>query len=68
MVRLAVDELIDRLDITIEVLSTHSAVGGVDDLIEAVDLAKKILQLSVKPFTLQSLTKLSKALTDIDKP
>ena len=37
MVRLAVDELIERLDITIEVLSTHTAVGGVDDLIEAVD-------------------------------
>ena len=68
MVRLAVDELIERLEITIEVLSTHTAVGGVDDLIEAVDLAKKILQHYVKPFTLQSLTKLSKALTDIDKP
>ena len=68
MVRLAVEELIERLDITKEVLSTHTNVGGVDSLIEAVDLAKKILQHYVKPFTLQSLTELSKALTDIDKP
>ena len=68
MTRLAVDELIERLEITVEVLKTHTNVGGVDSLIEAVDLAKKILQHYVKPFTLQSLTKLSKALTDIDKP
>ena len=68
MARLAVDELIERLEITKEVLATHTSAGGTDSLIEAVDLAKKILQHYVKPFTLQSLTKLSKALTDIDTP
>lgn len=68
MVRLAVDELIERLEITKEVLATHTSAGGTDSLIEAVDMAKKILQHYVKPFTLQSLNKLSKALTDIDTP
>jgi len=68
MTRLAVDELIERLEITKEVLANHTSAGGTDSLIEAVDLAKKILEHYVKPFTLQSLTKLSKALTDIDKP
>ena len=68
MTRLAVDELIERLVITKEVLATHTSAGGTDSLIEAVDLAIKILQHYVKPFTLQSLTKLSKALTDIDTP
>ncbi len=68
MVRLAVDELIERLDITIEVLKTHTAVGGVDSLIEAVEMAKNILSHYVKPFTLQSQAELRKHLTDMDKP
>ena len=68
MTRLAVDELIERLEITKEVLATHTSAGGTDSLIEAVDLAKKILQHYVKPFTIQSLEKLSKQLTDIDTP
>jgi len=68
LTRLAVDELIERLDITVEVLRTHTQVGGVDSLIEAVDLAKKILAHYVKPFTLQSQDELKKHLTDIDKP
>ena len=68
MPRLAVDEVIERLEITKEVLATHTSAGGTDSLIEAVELASKILQHYVKPFTLQSLAKLSESLTDIDKP
>ena len=68
MTQLAVDELIERLEITQEVLATHTSAGGTDSLIEAVELASKILQHYVKPFTLQSLTKLSESLTDIDTP
>ena len=68
MTRLAVDELIERLEITKEVLATHTSAGGTDSLIEAVELASKILQHYVKPITLQSLSKLSESLTDIDKP
>ena len=68
MTRLAVDELIERLAITKEVLATHTSAGGTDSLIEAVDLAQKILLHYVKPFTIQSLEKLSKQLSDIDRP
>ena len=68
MARLAVDELIERLEITKEVLATHTSAGGTDSLIEAVDLAQKILLHYVKPFTIQSLEKLSKQLSDIDRP
>jgi len=67
MTRLAVDELVERLDITIEVLK-NSETAGVDSLIEAVDLAKRILAHYVRPFTLQNTDELRKHLTDIDKP
>ena len=61
MVRLAVEELIERLDITIEVLKTHTNVGGVDSLVEAVTLA-------VKPFSFTSAEALQKHITKHDRP
>ena len=67
MVRLAVEELIERLDITMEVLK-DSKTAGADSLIEAVALCKDILQHYVKPFTLQSPEALKKHMTEIDKP
>ena len=67
MVRLAVEELIERLDITKEVLTTHTNVGGVDSLIEAVDLAQKILQHYVKPFSYTSNEDLSKSISELDR-
>ena len=67
MVRLAVEELIERLDITMEVLK-NSDTAGVESLIEAVDLAKKILAHYVKPFSMQSMAEVRKHLTGIDKP
>ena len=67
MVRLAVEELIERLDITVEVLK-DSKTAGVESLIEAVVLCKQILEHYVKPFTLQSPEALKKHMTEIDKP
>jgi len=67
MVRLAIDELIERLDITKEVLSTHTSAGGTDSLIEAVDLAQKILQHYVKPFSYTSNEDLSKHISELDR-
>ena len=67
MVRLAVEELIARLDITMEVLK-DSKTAGADSLIEAVALCKDILKHYVKPFTLQSPEALKKHMTEIDKP
>tara|TARA_R100001443_G_scaffold35293_1_gene49075 strand:+ start:227 stop:430 length:204 start_codon:yes stop_codon:yes gene_type:complete len=67
MVRLAVEELIERLDITVEVLK-DSKTAGVESLIEAVVLCKQILQHYVKPFTLQTTEALTKSITEIDKP
>ena len=67
MVRLAVEELIERLDITMEVLKDTNT-AGVDSLIEAVALCKDIIRHYVKPFTLQSSEALKKHMTDIDRP
>ena len=67
MVRLAVEEFVERLDITIEVLK-GSKTAGVESLIEAVSLCKSILQHYVKPFTLQNTQALKKHMTDMDKP
>jgi hypothetical protein len=67
MVRLAVEELIERLDITIEVLK-NSNTAGVEALIEAVALCKDILQHYVKPFSLQSSEALKKHMTEMDRP
>ena len=67
MVRLAVEELIERLDITVEVLK-DSKTAGVESLIEAVVVCKDILKHYVKPFTLQSTEALTKSISDIDKP
>ena len=67
MVRLAVEELIERLDITVEVLK-GSKTAGVESLIEAVVLCKQILQHYVKPFTLQTTEDLKTNLRDIDRP
>ena len=52
MVRLAVEELIERLDIAAEVLK-DSDKAGVETLVEAVLLAKNILQHYVTPFSFQ---------------
>ncbi len=67
MVRLAVEELIERLDITKEVLAIHTNAGGTDSLIEAVDLAQKILQHYVKPFSYTSSDDLSKSISELDR-
>ena len=67
MVRLAIQELIERLDITIEVMKNTNT-AGVESLIEAVVLCKEIMQHYVKPFSLQSTEALKKHMTDMDKP
>ena len=67
MVRLAVEELIERLDITKEVLK-KSDTAGVESLIEAVDLARAILAHYVKPFSMTNMAEVRKHLTGIDKP
>ena len=67
MVRLAVEELIERLDITKEVLAVHTNAGGTDSLIEAVDLAQKILQHYVKPFSYTSNEDLSNHISKLDR-
>ena len=67
MVRLAVEELIERLDITKEVLAVHTNAGGTDSLIEAVDLAQKILAHYVKPFSYTSNEDLSKSISELDR-
>tara|TARA_R100000995_G_scaffold51669_1_gene25000 strand:- start:229 stop:432 length:204 start_codon:yes stop_codon:yes gene_type:complete len=67
MVRLAVEELIERLDITMEVLK-DSDTAGVESLVEAISLCKDILRHYVKPFTLQSTTELKKSMTEMDRP
>ena len=67
MVRLAVEELIERLDITMEVLK-KSDTAGVESLVEAVALCKDILRHYVKPFTLQTTEALANSITEIDKP
>ena len=68
MTQLAVDELIERLEITQEVLATHTSAGGTDSLIEAVDLAQKILQHYVKPFSYTSNDDLHKHINGLDRP
>ena len=45
MVRLAVEDLIERLDVTIEVLQ-ESEKAGVETLIEGVQLAKELIDLN----------------------
>ena len=67
MVRLAIQELIERLDITKEVLKNTNT-AGVESLIEAIALCKEILRHYVKPFSLQSTEALKKHMTDMDKP
>ena len=67
MVRLAIEELVERLDITIEVLK-NSNTAGTESLVEAVVLCKEILLHYVRPFTLQSPEALKKHMTDIDRP
>jgi len=68
MVKLAIEELIERLDITQEVLRTHTSAGGTDSLIEAVELAKKILQHYVKPFSYTSNDDLHTHINKLDRP
>jgi len=67
MVRLAVKELIERLDITVEVLK-DSDTAGVESLIEAVELARQILHHYVSPFMVENTEDLMKRIADIDKP
>ena len=59
MVRLAVEELIERLDIAAEVLKESD---------KAVLLAKTILTHYVKPFSMSNPAELLKAVTDRDSP
>ena len=63
MVRLAVEELIERLDIAAEVLK-DSDKAGVETLVEAVLLAKNILQHYVTPFSMTNPKDLLKTITD----
>ena len=65
MVRLAVEELIERLDIAAEVLK-ESDKAGIETL--AVLLAKTILTHYVKPFSMSNPAELLKAVTDRDSP
>jgi len=67
MVRLAVEELIERLDITVEVLK-ETDTAGVESLIEAVVLARQILHHYVSPFMVMNMQDLTKSLSEIDKP
>ena len=66
LVRLAVEELVERLDIAIEVLK-RSDDAGVESLIEAVALAKHLLSHYVKPFSTSNTEELKK-MVNIDKP
>jgi len=68
MTKLAVDELIERLEITQEVLATHTSAGGTDSLIEAVKLATSILKHYVKPFSYNNQEDLKKHIDKLDKP
>ena len=68
MVRLAVEELIERLEITVEVLKTHTNVGGVETLIEGVELAKSILKHYAKPFTYTNTGDFKKHIDKLDRP
>tara|TARA_R100001015_G_C4431425_1_gene28443 strand:- start:260 stop:466 length:207 start_codon:yes stop_codon:yes gene_type:complete len=68
MAQLAVDELIERLEITQEVLATHTSAGGTDSLIEAVQLATSILKHYVKPFSYKSQEDLKKHIDNLDRP
>ena len=68
MVKLAVDELIERLEITQEVLRTHTNVGGVDSLVEAVELATTIMKHYVKPFSYTNKEDLKKHIDKLDRP
>tara|TARA_R110002020_G_scaffold467543_1_gene691146 strand:+ start:1065 stop:1268 length:204 start_codon:yes stop_codon:yes gene_type:complete len=67
MVRLAVEELIERLDIAAEVLRDTDK-AGVETLVEAVLLAKNILNHYVKPFSMTNTKDLLKTITDKDTP
>ena len=68
MAQLAVDELIERLEITQEVLKTHTSVGGVQELIEGVELATSILKHYVKPFSYKNQEDLKKHIDNLDRP
>ena len=68
MTQLAVDELIERLEITQEVLKTHTNVGGVQELIEGVELATSILKHYVKPFSYTSGEDLKKHIDKLARP
>ena len=67
MVRLAVEDLIERLEVTIEVLK-ESEKAGVETLIEGVLLAKEILAHYVKPFTYRDSDDLEKHIDNLDRP
>ena len=67
MVRLAVEDLIERLEVTIEVLK-GSDKAGVETLIEGVGLAKAILTHYVKPFTYREPEDLKKHIDRLDTP
>jgi len=67
MVRLAVEDLIERLEVTIEVLQ-ESEKAGVETLIEGVMLAKAILSHYVKPFTYRDPDGLKRHIDNFDRP
>jgi len=66
LVRLAVEELVERLDIAMEVLK-KSKVAGADSLVEAIALAKELLSHYVRPFSTANTEELKK-MVNIDKP
>ena len=67
MVRLVVEDLIERLDMTIAVLE-ESNKAGMEPLIEAVTLARVILAHYVKPFTFVNKEDMTKHISGLDRP
>ena len=67
MVRLVVEDLIERLEITVEVLKDTNK-AGVETLIEGVQLATDILKHYVKPFTFTQGKDLKEHIDKLDRP
>lgn len=67
LVRLAVDDLIERIELSIVVLQETDR-AGMETLIEGLELAKDILSHYVKPFTYKDTNTLKKHMDNLDRP
>lgn len=67
MVKLVVEDLIERLDMTVAVL-IESEKAGMEPLIDAVTLARAILSHYVKPFTFVNQEDMAKHISGLDRP